>query len=121
MHADRAASTGKLLVPNAPPSVCLQLFDCGHYFCEKCSLQLFGEARKARCPRCRGEVRADRVFRGAASARTSHGAMLPWEQPQYASVQVLGDWMSKIEGLIRRLVHFCKAQPDVKHLVRPAL
>ena len=41
-----------------------------------------------------------------------------WERPEYAHVAVLGDWMSKIEGLLRRLVHFCKTQPDVKHLVR---
>ena len=96
----------------------LQLFECAHYFCERCSLTLFGEARKARCPRCRSEVRADRVFRGAASsARGPQAAALAWEQPQYVHVRVLGDWMSKIEGLIRRLVHFCVERPDVKHLV----
>ena len=109
-----------MLITGAGGKACclrVQLFECAHYFCEKCSLQLFGEARKERCPRCRSDVRADRVFRGAASARGAH-TPLAWEQPHYARVRVLGDWMSKIEALMRRLVHACMAQPDIKHLVR---
>ncbi|KAK9811031.1 hypothetical protein WJX73_007955 [Symbiochloris irregularis] len=94
------------------------LFECAHYFCEKCSLTVFGEARKVSCPTCRAEVRADRVFRGAASVKGGHrGGLSEWEHPQYIDTPVLGDWMSKIEGLLRRLVHFCKEEPDVKHLV----
>ena len=30
-----------------------------------------------------------------------------------------GSWMSKIEGLLRRLVLQCQAEPQVKHLVSP--
>ena len=36
----------------------------------------------------------------------------------YMQIAVAGSWMSKIEGLLRRLVYQCQTEPDVKHLVR---
>ena len=65
--------------------MCVQLFECGHFFCEACALAVFKERTKAPCPTCRADVLSSKIFQGTANASSASG-LATWEQPELAKV-----------------------------------
>ncbi|KAL0039084.1 hypothetical protein WJX77_007371 [Trebouxia sp. C0004] len=84
---------------------------CGHYYCENCTAAIRAVAYP-RCPECRTRISSTfRVPLSSAQTQTHK------EDPQHAQINVVGNWMSKIEGLIRRIVRLRQVAPEEKSLV----
>ncbi|KAG1672797.1 hypothetical protein FOA52_002785 [Chlamydomonas sp. UWO 241] len=108
-----------------------QVYPCGHYFCSLCSDQLL-KAPHPECPMCRRGVSRAHVFRvtiapsgsGPGPAASGLGAAAshdpevdPPEGPSLRRVRVFGSFMTKVEGLVRRLLWLREASPGEKVLV----
>ncbi|KAL0047258.1 hypothetical protein WJX82_010979 [Trebouxia sp. C0006] len=101
--------------PNHTPRTSVQLIivlqPCGHYYCENCTAAIRAAACP-RCPECRTRISSTfRVPLSSAQTQTHK------EDAQHAQVKVVGNWMSKIEGLIRRIVRLRQVAPEEKSLV----
>ena len=62
----------------------VQLFECGHYFCDTCALAVFKERTKAPCPTCRADVNSGKIFQGTANVNAH--SLQAWERPELAKV-----------------------------------
>ena len=65
----------------------LQLFECGHFFCDACALAVFKERSRAPCPTCRADVHASKIFQGSASLSAAD-SLRSWERPELAQVSI---------------------------------
>ncbi|KAK9830399.1 hypothetical protein WJX72_011536 [[Myrmecia] bisecta] len=68
---------------------------------------------KPKCMLCRRALTKANVFR-VVSAHTAQTAV---DEPKYLQIKVHGSYMSKIDALVRRLVHLRETRPDEKSLV----
>lgn len=63
----------------------VQLFECGHYFCDVCALAVFKERTKAPCPTCRADVSSGKIFQGTANVNAH--SLHAWERPELAKAR----------------------------------
>lgn len=92
--------------------VLMVLQPCGHYYCKNCTAAIQAAGYFARCPECR--TRISSTFRVPLS---SSQVQTHKEDAQHAQIRVVGNWMSKIEGLVRRIVRLRQTTPEEKSLV----
>lgn len=92
---------------------------CGHAFCKLCSSKLIESG--GICAVCRCRVTLKHVQRVAVAVNKSNAlpvaATDPEAEEKYADIKVAGDWSSKFEALIRRILFLKKSVPDEKCLV----
>lgn len=106
-----------------------QIYPCGHYYCESCSQQVFS-APQPSCPTCRARVSQAQVFRvavtAAAQSAGAHageggaaaaGGEVDASDSDLLRTKVSGQFGTKIEGLVRRLLLLKARQPQDKSLV----
>eukprot|EP00798_Chlamydomonas_sp_ICE-L_P012663 gene12662-15896_t len=102
------------------------VFQCSHIFCMKCTKKIYESHANhiSVCPLCRHPCHRNATFRVMGTRRVKtegKGVHQPEPNPPEGeallSVKVQGDWMSKIEGLVRRILYIQANQPGEKCLV----
>lgn len=129
-----AAPASRLHAVQAPDAaqccICLSramhpvLTPCAHLYCPECFQQLIGQ--REQCAACRREFSRSKVYQVHPSApHRSHGLRLLRDGHQVpaaevsalADVEVRGSFGTKVEHLVRHLLHLRTAQPGVQSLV----
>eukprot|EP00878_Enallax_costatus_P004389 GHUV01004626.1.p1 GENE.GHUV01004626.1~~GHUV01004626.1.p1 ORF type:complete len:398 (+),score=170.97 GHUV01004626.1:180-1196(+) len=95
----------------------LQVFPCGHYFCDGCAAVQLAQPSPS-CPYCRTRLTKSGVFRVSLAGSGAHEAEVdPPEGRHITEIKVTGKWMTKLEALLRRVLHMRSVDPTAKALV----
>ncbi|EIE20408.1 hypothetical protein COCSUDRAFT_67348 [Coccomyxa subellipsoidea C-169] len=109
---------------NAECLVCFSSIDsamllpCGHWLCEACYQKWYSARQKGRkqdCMVCRQPFNFSGVFRAPIAPQPRDAVVR--DDPKYQKVVLKGQWGSKIEALLRRLLWLQAKHPEVKSLV----
>eukprot|EP00891_Asterochloris_glomerata_P005983 jgi/Astpho2/5983/Aster-x1340 len=103
--------TGTCGICLSPLGDILQMFKCGHFFCDNCVTTLVQGGGPLFCPTCRRKISKSSI------KRVANGQSLCLDEPEYIRVPVVGQWMTKITSLLRRLIKLRESAPDEKSLV----
>ena len=94
---------------------------CSHSFCISCTETMFQGRFSANCPVCRMRHTRNQTIRVLANRRPAQDAacydMALLSDRNLASIKVKGQWSSKIEAVVRRILALSVDAPDEKVLV----